>query len=268
LISPTSPRPEVEEMPGNPGELARRLRSAVATVCASERTVNLLYSGGLDSSTIAAARPDGLSMKLVTVGAVGSPDVEAAREGARWLGLPHLERGVDEADIASVLRRFRGRIDGSREPYRSVRIALALALEVASSPRVLCGQGADELFLGYAHFRGLSPEMARNRSELDLRILLDTEWPSARAMAHDLGHTLESPFLEPGFLSWARELPIDVHLFGAENKPLLRAAGRCLGLPLSLAGRPKKAIQYGSGIGRLTRRHFARDGDVRRTTVE
>ena len=58
------------------------------------------------------------------------------------------------------------------------------------------GQGADELFFGYAHFRRLTLEEAQARQRLDLARLLDFEWPRAQRIAESLGHDLRSPFLD------------------------------------------------------------------------
>jgi asparagine synthase (glutamine-hydrolysing) len=136
---------------------------------------------------------------------------------------------------------------------RSLRLAIAIAIERAPDPTLLCGQGADELFLGYAHFRGLDPGAAEQRAAEDLQRLVNEDWPATQALAVRLGRRIEAPFLHPSFLDAANAIPLERRMPTESTKAFWRRWVVRRGLPEELAARPKKAIQYGSGVDRWLR---------------
>lgn len=229
--------------------LLRPLQEAVDRAVGDD-SPSILYSGGLDSSLLAhlarVRRPH-----LVTIGRPGSHDLDAARSGAAVLELPLTVREVSLGDIATARDRWvePGR---STDPNgRAVAIGLALAVEAAGSTRVLCGQGADELFLGYAHFGGLGAAAASERRQLDLDRLVHVDWPLATRIAREQGRAIHAPYLDPAFRDAVLGTAIDLHLPTSDRrKPVLRELARAAGLPPELADRPKKAFQFGSGISR------------------
>lgn len=235
-------------------DLRRAWEISVRSATPPELPVTVLFSGGLDSSLIAWTLRSRPATTLLTVGLPGSPDLAQAETAARQLSLPwtSLVPGVEE--LTRSWREASAFVDGATGPNRSVRLAFALALSAARDAHVLCGQGADELALGYAHFESLSVEEAARVQARDLDRLHETEWPAATRWASALGKSLASPYLVEPFVSLWRSIPIEKHLpRGGERKPTLRGLARSLGLPAALADRPKKAIQYGSGIDRWIR---------------
>ncbi len=236
-----------------PEGMAAAWGRAINRTTGGDRPVSVLYSGGLDSSLVAWGVRDLAGVELVTVGVRDSPDLRAAREGARLLGLPWVGRTIDLLDIERILRAEEPALATVSPVSRAVLVGTALALDSANNEDVLCGQGADELFLGYAHFDHLSARdtIAQRKGDLDRLLLQD--WPRSRAIATRRGRRLGSPFLDPPFLKLASGLSIDRLRSGPGRKPLLRELATALGLPPVLANRPKKAFQYGSGIARALR---------------
>ncbi len=229
--------------------LGAALVEAVVARARGGASCTVLFSGGLDSSLLAHLLPKPPDPRLVTVGVAGAPDLAAARAGALELGLLH---EVREVSRESVLRRARDPSvvpEGLREPLRSVRVSLALALE-ATTPggTVLLGQGADELFFGYRHYRGLSPSAARARAEADLARLREVEWPWTVAWASRAGVRVEAPYLDDAVVELARRLRVPDLAGGERPKEALRRVARSLGLPQALVDRPKRAFQYGSRV--------------------
>lgn len=221
---------------------------------AGHGSLGLLYSGGVDSSVLAheLSRRDGL--RLCTVGVRGSPDLVAAESGARRLGLPWRGVAVGEEEVRSTLAELAEELAPLHGVGRTVLVSLAVAVRSAGVSPLLCGQGADELFLGYAHYRGLTVVEAQERSDADLTRLRDEEWPRSRAIARRLGVDLAAPFLDPAFVTAAQRVPIPERLPRPVAKALFRAWATHRGLPVDLAARPKRALQYGSGIHRLLER--------------
>ncbi|MCI4331125.1 MAG: asparagine synthase C-terminal domain-containing protein [Thermoplasmata archaeon] len=245
------------EASGDPPPWARLgelLDRAVERNSATEGGCCVLFSGGIDSGLIADAAARFGGATGITVGVESSEDV-------RWVrclppGWPSGStiRIVTHAEVRATAELVGPLLDGASPLERSVAISLAVALQSSTRERVLCGQGADELFLGYAHFRGLSPAAALARSASDLSSLVDREWPRSCRIASALGRDLRAPFLDPEVIAESQRIPIEQRLPGVETKGLLRSLARARGLPELICGRPKKALQYGTGFDRLIRR--------------
>lgn len=216
--------------------------------------VAILFSGGVDSSLIAWELRSRPQLTLVTVGTAGSPDLRAAGEAAEALGLPWSPTVVTDSEIHRTASELADETRTSSATGRSVRVALALAVRHAPAPSVLCGQGADELFLGYAHFRHQSAADARARAALDLQRLLEDDWPSSVRVAHRFGRDVNAPYLHPSFIEAAGRIPVEARMPTPTPKALFRAWAHRRGLPSAVAERPKRALQYGSGVDRVLRR--------------
>jgi asparagine synthase (glutamine-hydrolysing) len=213
--------------------------------------VTLLFSGGVDSGLLAWELRHNPSVTLLTVGVHGSTDLRDADESARLIGARWVRSEVTASEVRDVARHVREQVRGLSRTPRNVLVAFAMALDRAPDEGVLCGQGADELFLGYRHFRGLTAAEASDRSEFDLALLRDRDWPRARQIAESMGRTAFAPYLEPTFIEEAQAVPIDRRLPGSNPKAFFRQWAEHRGLPASIATRPKRALQYGSGIDRL-----------------
>jgi asparagine synthase (glutamine-hydrolysing) len=228
------------------------LTAAVAEAAGGTAELAVLFSGGLDSSLLAWLVPAGVRVVLVAVGTETAPDLVAAREGAALLGRSVEVHVLRDEDIQAAWVRWGPELAGLREPARSVSLAFAMATEAAPPGRVLCGQGADELFYGYAHFRALGDEPARHRSQSDLRILEDRDWPRALRIGRSIGRELRAPYLDPRVRALASDFPVPVP--GEPPKITLRRVASIAGLPPALVERPKRALQYGSGVARRVER--------------
>ncbi|MCI4353510.1 MAG: asparagine synthase C-terminal domain-containing protein [Thermoplasmata archaeon] len=233
--------------------IADRWRTAVDHSSAGERRISVLFSGGLDSSLVAFALRNLADLELVTVGVEGSADLAAAEEGARLLDSAWTSRIIDRNDVERILQEDRTELERTAPVSRAVLVSTALALEATGCGHVVCGQGADELFLGYAHFERLTPLEASERRRTDLEHLMQDDWPRSIRLADRRSKTLTSPFLDPDFFDFVRALPVDELAAGPERKATLRKLAENLGLPAKLVHRPKKAFQYGSGVDRLLR---------------
>jgi asparagine synthase (glutamine-hydrolysing) len=218
------------------------------------RPLVLLFSGGVDSGLLAWELRLRTDVTLSTVGSAGSADLAAARDASRRIGLPWVPGEVSAEEVQSVRDRIACDLADASPVQRSVQTAWAVALARAPPGEVLCGQGPDELFLGYAHYRGLDPESAAHRAASDLADLEEREWPRSRRIAERLGRTVGAPFLDPAFITAARAIPVRDRMGGPVPKELFRRWAMHRGLPEAIAARPKRALQYGSGIDRILAR--------------
>jgi asparagine synthase (glutamine-hydrolysing) len=226
------------------------------------------FSGGLDSALLAAR----LDCPLYTVGFPDSHDVDAARSAATLLGrdltvveLDHgtLERAVPEVAVAT-----------GRTNAMDVGIALPLFLvaEAAAADgfdRLVVGQGADELFGGYAKV-AKAPD--------DPRVGAETVGGARRELLGTVPAQLErdtlavraagcrpvTPLLHDRVVATALRLPGNLLVTSTgERKWALRLAARQW-LPDRLAFREKKAVQYGSLVARELDRLARQAGFKRR----
>ena len=256
----------------------RAVRNAVAASTEAVDTDGLAvaFSGGVDSAILAAR----LDAPLYVAGFPDSHDVEAARSAAAAVDreltvveLTHedLERAVP--DLAHAIGRTNA---------MDVQIALPLYLvaeRVAADgyDRLAVGQGADELFGGYAKVakapddprvdagtvRGARREVLTTLPDQLERDVLALRAAGVEPVAPLLDdRVVEAALPLPGHLLVADPGP-DEDRGDAERKVALRRAAEEW-LPAKIADRDKKAVQYGSLVARELDRLARQAGYKRR----
>lgn len=227
-------------------------RAVTGAVDAVEGAPPIAFSGGLDSSVL-AARLDG---PLYVGGFEGSHDREAARSAADRLDR---ELRVVEFTHADIERAVPAIVEATgRSNPMDVQIALSLYLvaEAVSADgydRLAVGQGADELFGGYAKVA---------KAPRDDRVDASTVRGATREVVDTLPEQLErdvltlraagvepiAPMLSDRVVEAALSLPGSLLVDGDERKVALRRAAAFL--PEEIRTRDKKALQYGSLLSR------------------
>ncbi len=143
-------------------ELEVRLAAAVASHLAADVPIGAYLSGGWDSSlvtTLAARRP-GPRLQTFSIVFPDSPEVDESRHSRRvaaWLGTEHREVEFRPSMLPDLLPRLVRHLD---EPVTAVPAALGLVLASLAGAHVkgvVGGEGADELFGGYAWYRSPVP---------------------------------------------------------------------------------------------------------------
>ncbi|MDH7593373.1 MAG: asparagine synthase C-terminal domain-containing protein [Methanomicrobiales archaeon] len=212
-------------------------------------------SGGVDSALIAAIA----GLPALVVGTEGCQDHAIARRVAEALHL--------RLEVMTVT------VDGAREALEEVvalfpgcsaldaGIAATLYLVAGASAslghsRVLTGQGADELFAGYArHLRStdLESDLRHDLESLRTQIARD------QAVAAHFGVYFSLPYMDCRVVAAARSIPAEAKIVsGVRKSPLRQVAERYLGR--EFAYREKKAMQYGSGIWGCLKRIACQEG--------
>lgn len=220
--------------------------------------VGVFLSGGLDSSLVAAimaryADPAWGPISSFAAGTAGSSDLAAARRVADHLGLRHHEIVHTGDDVVAALPSVVHCLE-SYEPslVRSAVPNYLLARETARTVKVvLTGEGADELFAGYAHLRLIEQDLLQDALIVSVAGLhnLNLQRCDRVTMAH--GVEARVPFLDRSMVNLARRIPIEMKLPGeyGQEKALLREAFAGW-LPVDLLWRPKE--QFGDGSGTAT----------------
>jgi asparagine synthase (glutamine-hydrolysing) len=235
--------------------LRERLVTAVSQRMMADVPIGVFLSGGLDSSLVAAImashrdRAHG-PVHSFAAGTAGSSDLLAARRVADHLGLEHHERVYDADEVVAVLPAVVRSIE-SYEPslVRSAVPNYLLAETAARTVKVvLTGEGADELFAGYDHYRDLP--QAELRAELLRGVAGLHNLNLQRCDRVTMAHGLEArvPFLDRDLVDLAARLPVEWLLPGqhGQEKTVLREAFTGW-LPDDLLWRPKE--QFGDGSG-------------------
>jgi asparagine synthase (glutamine-hydrolysing) len=225
----------------------------------SRREVGLLFSGGLDSSVLAVVSACCSTPRLYTVGVEGAHDLIVAESTAAHLGLSWKGVIVDEGDVMRAIVSV-SRLIFTRDPVTiSFEMPLYLVSRIAAEDLLVSGQGADELFGGYARYLRMSPDELQENMKMDLASLLDTGLRNERLIAGHWGKEVLHPYLHPTVINAVGAVPAAEHIRGGVRKVVLRDVGLSLGLG-EIATREKKAAQYGSGIMKTMKAAAKRNG--------
>ena len=244
-----------------------RLDAAVKGSLGGEK-VALMFSGGIDSCIIAQLARRYCDLHLYTVGLEGAHDVRVAKVTAERLGLAWTEIPIEAKDVRRGVTDIQ-KILGGLDPLTvSFELPLLFVAEVVEENVITSGQGADELFGGYARYAEMSAEERRAGMRKDAEGLITTGSPMEKRLAAHFGKDMRHPFLSPGVMEAAMSLPDDLYVRDGQRKYALRALAPSLGLE-DESSRPKKAAQYGSGIMRCMKAEAKRDGmDIRDWTAK
>ncbi|MFB6157293.1 MAG: asparagine synthase C-terminal domain-containing protein [Haloferacaceae archaeon] len=225
------------------------------------------FSGGVDSALVASGLPD---VPCYVVGFEGAPDVKRARAAAADLGRDLRVATVDHDDLRRAVRAVvaaTGRTNAMDVAIGATFYLVAAAAAADGHDRLALGQGADELFGGYA-------KVAR----LDDRVAADTVRAAVRETILDLPDGLErdvlvcraagvdpvTPLLHDRVVTAALALPAELLVdrdAGDRKVALRRVARERVG---AVADADKKAAQYGSYVSRELNRLARRAGFKRR----
>ena len=225
--------------------------------------IGILFSGGLDSSLLAHLAKKYVKnarITLYTVGTIVSHDMIKAKQASSILNMDLRQVVVKGAEIESALPRV-AEIIGSNHPVRlSFTLPLYFGLKNIHESLVLSGQGADELFGGYARYLRMEASELEITLKGDIEELMNKDITMDHTMARHFEKRLEVPYLYPEVVAQALLIPAEYKVRDGQRKIILREAALQLGLSAELANREKKAAQYSSGIIKELRRIAKRRG--------
>ena len=134
-------------------ETRSRVLDTVNRHMLSDVPVGAFLSGGVDSSAVAAAmaRSTGPNFKAFTVGFPGSPRDETATATriASHLGIEHVVLPMQPQTAADVLPSVQAAFDEPTAATSAVPLWYLSRTAAEHVKVVLCGEGGDEIFLGY-----------------------------------------------------------------------------------------------------------------------
>jgi asparagine synthase (glutamine-hydrolysing) len=212
-------------------------------------------SGGVDSALVAKLA----GRECVAVGLENSHDRKQAHHAAGLLGLSCTFMTITEAEIEKALPVVVTTIP-KKDPVNTgialTQYFIARSAAEQGHHRIITGQGADELFGGYARYaesENLDKDLARDFLGLEVQARRD------QGIAALHGTYLSMPYLDLRVVRAAQAIPAHEKVQGSRRKiPLRKVAERHI--PPDLAWKEKKAMQYGSGVWGVLRKLARKNG--------
>jgi asparagine synthase (glutamine-hydrolysing) len=235
------------------------------------KEVAVAFSGGLDSSVVAyLAHKLGMEVQLLHVSLENEEETEVAIEAAEALGLPLQVDLYKESDVEKTLPKVVTLIEEADPVKAAIGVPFYWTAEKASEAGfkvILAGQGADELFGGYRRYVS---EYCQNGAEKVRKLMFDDVARIHESnLERDLKITsfkdveLRLPFGSYDMAEFALSLPLDCKIepkADTSRKLVLRKMALNVGVPASIAKKPKKAVQYSTGINDAVKRIAKKKG--------
>jgi asparagine synthase (glutamine-hydrolysing) len=226
--------------------------------------IAIAFSGGLDSSLVSVlAKHCSLKISLIWVGLEGQPELNSARQAANALGLPIYTKTYTITDVEKIIPHVLWLIEDDN--FIDLTIAVPFYWAAAEAAKLgfkvmATGQGGDELFAGY--YRNLK---LVNYSGADLnRAILEEVTTSLQSNSQRDNKTsafhgveLRNPFIDWEVIHFALNIPFCLKISSPDDplrKRILRLTGETLGIPSIITEKPKKAIQYSTGVEKAIRK--------------
>jgi asparagine synthase (glutamine-hydrolysing) len=238
---------------------------AVETALHADVPVGAFLSGGLDSSVVCAiagrtAREKGFTLNTFAAGMSDSADLTAARRVAEHVGTEHHERVYTAEEAIELVPEVIGIVE-SFDPmllHSAVPNHLVAKLAREHVKVVLIGEGADEIFAGYAHYAELETGGELHQELLEtIRGIHNLGLQRVDRVTSANGIEARIPFLDLDVVELALALPPGWKLKGDDRpeKWLLRQAFEDW-LPHEVVWRKKEQFGQGTGMDEVLRAHY------------
>ena len=208
----------------------------------------LLFSGGLDTSVIAALNP---KVVAVTISLGGdAEDIYYSNLLAKEFGFKHVHYpvDVDEAlgvipDVIRILRSFDPAIPNDLAAFFGIKKAREIGVAVIAT-----GDASDELFGGYSFMQEIDD------LEGYIRRITRTMTYSSNDICKFFGLKIVQPFTDKDVVDFALGLPREMKVREDNGqiwgKWIVRKAFEDI-LPKEVVWQGKRPLEYGSGMNRL-----------------
>jgi len=237
-------------------DVLRMLRASIARRVPQDEKIGVLFSGGVDSTLLAHLCKEQNADFVCYTAVVDDPawkpaeDLRYATRIAADLDLPLTITKIELEQLERYLQEVVPLLDDLDGIKVSVALPLYAACEQAKKDgvaTVLYGLGTEELFAGYERHRHVRPEAVNRECRSGLLLMHERDLYRDDVMANAQGISLRAPFLAPELVDYALGIPAAYKLTAGEDKAILRAIARDLGL-VEAANRKKRAVQYGANV--------------------
>jgi len=236
------------------------------------RGSGIAFSGGLDSALVAhVAKRSGLEPELISVGLKGQQELGHAERTAKSFGLHVDISELSSSDILDSLPDVVQIIETTDPVIVGISVPIYFACQKAREmglSYIAAGQLSDELFGGYGKFEEVA---LRDGTENLGREMFDSvlaasvkDFDPGDKLAVAAGVELCCPFAYLPLVEYALKLPsaLRVNLSNGKvvRKYILRRLAAHMNLSENVVDRPKKAVQYSSGVQKVLLKEAKRKG--------
>jgi asparagine synthase (glutamine-hydrolysing) len=244
---------EKKDILTNVDRVAAELRSLLEKSVKKNLTEDMLFSGGIDTSILAAIASKYVNIRGFTCAfkQAKALDLKYAKLMAKQLKIEHYINPFDEKEVFEVIPDV-VKVLGSFDPMEvrnSITITIGLKFAKShGSTKLITGDGADELFAGYhMYYRHVG-----NKEKLS--VMLKKMWGimafSSVPLGKFMGIEVRTPFLDPDVKEFAMDLDprynVQEERGEVWGKWILRKAYEDV-LPPEVRWRDKNPIEVGSG---------------------
>jgi len=255
----TYTKPQPLSMGDAAQKLQQLLERSVQMRVAGLKEVAVAFSGGVDSSIIAfLAKKFCPSVQLIHVSLENQLETEEAWEAAQALNLPLQIHLFKETDVEETVPKVLDLIEEPEPLKVNVGVPFYWTAEKIAQAKLrvlLAGQGADELFGGYQRYvkeyLREGDEKVRQTMFNDVAHIHESNLERDMKICSFHNVQLRLPFTSYELVKWGLSLPTELKIEKKSDslrKLVLRKVATDLGIPESIAQKPKKAVQYSTGI--------------------
>jgi asparagine synthase (glutamine-hydrolysing) len=245
--------------------LQKLLEQSVRMRVTGAKEIAVAFSGGLDSSIVAfLAKKCGANVRLIHVSLENRPETEEAKKAAAELRLPIQVHLFKEADVERVISKVVGLIEEPDPVKAAIGVPFYWTAEKAAGAGfhvLLAGQGADELFGGYQRY--VNDYLAHGEKSVrramfdDVISIHESNLERDVKICHFHDVELRLPFASYQIAEFALSLPVELKIEKKQEslrKLVLRRVAENIGLPKPIVDKPKKAVQYATGVSEALRK--------------
>ena len=215
--------------------------------------VGAWLSGGLDSSALSAlAKKYCHELQTFAAGVKGAPDLEFAREVARFIDSKHHEVIMSFNELLKVLPEVIYHLESFDALLIRSTLTNYMVAHKASNhvEAVFSGEGGDELFAGYEYLKDIGKDKLKEELMDITGRLHNTALQRVDRSASAHGTVAHVGFLDPEVVDYAMKIPVKYKIRNGVEKWILRKAMEGE-LPENVLYRKKAKFWKGAGVTEL-----------------